>query len=108
LPEKEKQKNIKNTSKKCPICYASLKFKSSNAKYCSKQCNNKYHYQKRKKMREKQKNAEIRNLDRILKVISKNRLWLEITYTDEKINYTDTLHQRDILTPPEWIKKLKQ
>lgn len=98
---------LKTSTKKCLVCHDSLKFKSSNAKYCSKQCNNKYHTQKRKRMRDKTKKAEIKNLNRILKIISKNRLWLEITYTNENKNYTDTLHQREIITTSEWIRKVK-
>ncbi len=58
-------------------------------------------------MRDKIKKAEIKNLDRVLKIIPKNRLWLEITYTDENMNYTDTLHQWEILSPPEWVRKIK-
>ncbi|TWP24280.1 hypothetical protein ETU10_03280 [Apibacter muscae] len=103
-PEKQTQKHIK----KCLVCHQSLKNKNTHAKYCSKQCNNQYHTRKRKKMRQKIKITQIKNLNRIIQQIPKNNLWLTITYTNKKLTYTETLHQSEILSPAQWINKIKQ
>jgi len=104
--EKEDKNNDKilpekTENKKCLVCGSDISHKRKGSKYCSKKCNNKHNGMKRTKERQKVKIAELPKLERIIKILPKNRIFVDVSYRDEGEVYTDTLHQSEIKAPPE-------
>lgn len=96
-----------DTSKKCICCGSEISHKPKISKYCSKKCNNKINGLKRTKRRQNQKVNELPVLEMLTNKIHQKKIWLNITYRDNGTTYTERLHQTEINTLPEWIKKIE-
>ncbi len=109
------QKNTKKPNQKkgkkrrvCIVCKKSILHKKRGAKYCSKKCNNKYNGMKRTKQRQNGIILEKKNLEKLIYILPKKRMWLMISYKTDSGIYTDTLKQTEIATTKEWIKKVQK
>ncbi|MCB4807133.1 hypothetical protein LG651_02640 [Tamlana sp. 62-3] len=104
------KKKVENPTKKrrvCCVCKTSISHKRTDAKYCSKKCNNKVNGVKRTKRKQRIRQTEIKLLNKLIPILYKNKLELIITYkTDEGI-YSDSLQQKEILTTKFWVSKIK-
>lgn len=107
--KKSNAKKVENLTKKirvCKVCKTNISHKRTDAKYCTKKCNNTLNGMKRTQRNQKQKNTETKSLNRLINLISKNRLDLIITYKTETGEYSDQLHQSEIHTTKEWLKRI--
>lgn len=110
-PQNDKVKKVKNPPKKkrvCKVCQSSISHKKTQAKYCSKRCNNKLNGMKRTQRRQKATLLEKRLLERLLKNLGKNRLILLVTYQTEVGEFSDHLHQSEIHTTKNWLKRVNK
>ncbi len=62
----------------------------------------------RTKKRQKARNTEKSNLNKLLLVLPRGKMWLMISYKTDSGIYTDTLKQTEINTTPDWIKKVQK
>ena len=104
--KKNQKKPLFSEQKKCVCCGVEISHKPKISKYCSKKCNNKINGMKRTENRRKLRLKELPVLTMLLQKIPIGKMWLCITYKENKTTYTDTLHQSEINAPPEWIKKI--
>jgi hypothetical protein len=115
-PKKENIKTIKNQPKKplimrvkkCKVCSSDISQKRDYTKFCSKKCNNHFHGKERTKRNQQKRNLEKEKLKELLKVLPQNKLWLWVAYRMDIANYSDYLHQSEINTTKEIIKKVQQ
>ncbi len=62
----------------------------------------------RTKKRQKQKATEIKNLEKLILLIDKGKMWLMVSYKTDDGIYTDTLHQHEITTTSEWVRSVQK
>jgi len=104
--KKEPKNTQKKPLKKCKVCATDISQKKQGTKFCSKKCNNKYHGQKRTQKRQFRILTEKANLQKLVKILDKNRLLLLVTYKTTTGTYSDNLEQYEIDTTPNWIKQI--
>ncbi|MCD8415464.1 hypothetical protein LNI89_08040 [Tenacibaculum dicentrarchi] len=92
----------------CKSCENDISHKRVSAKYCSKKCNNKANGIIRTMKNRKRIVQEKQDLIRLLKLLSKNKIWLMISYKTDSGIYTDTLKQSEIKTSKDWIKSVQK
>lgn len=105
----KKEKHNKNTLRKrakCKVCEKDIRAKKKGAVYCSKKCNNKYNGMERTKRNRKRINREKLGMMRLETLIPKQKLWLLVTYKEKGVEYSDYLHQSEIQTTNDWIRKV--
>ncbi|MCV6629190.1 MAG: hypothetical protein OIF50_04950 [Flavobacteriaceae bacterium] len=108
-PKESNTKKVENLPKKrrvCKVCKTNISHKRIDAKYCAKKCNNTLNGMKRTQRNQKQRSKESKNLNRLINLIPKNRLDLIITYKTDTGEYSDHLHQSEIHTTKDWVKKV--
>ncbi|MGY0426400.1 MAG: hypothetical protein ACWIPI_06175, partial [Polaribacter sp.] len=108
-PKKSNTKKVENLTKKrrvCKVCKTNISHKRTDAKYCTKKCNNTLNGMKRTQRNQKQRNIETKSLNRLINLIPKNRLDLIITYKTDTGEYSDHLHQSEIHTTKDWLKRI--
>lgn len=108
MRNKKKVENLTKKSRVCSVCKTSISHKRTDAKYCSKKCNNTLNGLKRTKRNQKQRSIEIKALNKLIALLDKNRLELIITYRTETGEYSDSLFQYEIQTSKQWISKIKK
>jgi hypothetical protein len=99
-------KNPNKNYQKCQTCKKDISGKKAGALYCSKKCNNSYQAKKRKYTRHNLKFIETSQLNKLLAHLNRARLVLLVEYQDGGNPYADTLHQREITAPPQWVRKV--
>lgn len=108
MNNKKKNKNMLNKKRVCSVCKTSISHKRNDAKYCSKKCNNKLNGLRRTKRNRKQRSIELKALNKIISMLSNNRLELIITYEAKAGTYSDSLFQHEIQTTKQWILKIRK
>ena len=107
-PKKPPQKKANLKRKKCKVCTSDLSHKKASSKFCTKKCNNHFHGKIRTKKRQSRIMQEKENLEKLLKILPKNKIWLMVSYKTSSGIYTDTLKQNEIHTSKDWIKKVQK
>lgn len=92
--------------RKCCSCSVDISHKKPKSKYCSKRCNNVSHSKKRKIARTNTKKVENENLTSLLDNLPKSNLLLLVEYATDTGTYADRLEQKEIGTPPDWIRQI--
>lgn len=102
-----KSSKVKSRKTKCcTVCKTDITHKIKGAKYCSKKCNNHTNGMKRTARNRKRIIEEQKGLKRLNDLLPKGKVWLWITYKENETLYTDYLHQSEVLTSSNWIKKV--
>ncbi|CAA0172515.1 hypothetical protein [Tenacibaculum maritimum] len=98
------------TTKKgvCKVCSTDISHKKRGAKYCNKKCNNNHNGKMRTKKRQQKRYAEIKNLEKLILLIDKGKIWIMISYKASDGIYTDTLHQHEIATTSDWVHSVQK
>ncbi|MFA7444540.1 MAG: hypothetical protein WCY89_01205 [Flavobacteriaceae bacterium] len=104
--QKKSEKLIKKGAKNCCVCGSDISHKKPIAVYCSKYCNNSKQAQNRKMKRQAQKKSETEQLAKLLANLHKSKLKLLVEYRHERVMYADHLHQSEITTAPDWVRKV--
>lgn len=104
--EKFTKNHNKKRSKNCLVCGSDISHKKPIAKYCSKRCNNSNQAKNRKMKRHQTKKAETEQLAKLLANLHKSKLKLLVEYRHESQMYADHLHQKEITTSYNWIRKV--
>ncbi len=99
-------KGAKPKKRECLVCGNDISHKQTNAKYCSKKCNNKHNGKMRTKKRQKQRENERHELSKLLPLLTKTDLVMNVTYKTPTGEYSDLLQQSEINAPSEWIKSV--
>lgn len=104
--QKKVENGAKNQVRECCKCGSNISEKKPLAKYCSKHCNNSTQAKKRKMNRQNIKKVENQNLSVLLHSLAKSNLLLLVEYSESSGMYADRLEQKEIGTPPEWIRTI--
>lgn len=103
--KKEQEKGQKKRAK-CMVCKTDIKHKRKGTKYCTKKCNNKNNGMKRTQRNRERISREKHHFSKLVNALEKKRLWLWITYKADGVEYSDFLHQNEISTTTDWLKKV--
>lgn len=92
----------------CRVCHSDISHKKSGAVYCSKSCNNKINGHRRTERHRKQNAKEKPILNKLLRILPVNKLFLSVSYKTESGIYTDFLGQTEISAPPNLISRITE